>query len=712
MVRLMYVGHQKRWVDRSLRDLTGDWLRRVEERFAGAVGGVKASILQNFTELDDPTSFVSKFLEKYPLATEQLVGAEDKAYFLTICQRPGQKPVPFIPILDATFEVWFKKVSTCLHIRKANHSQMNQDSLWAAEDIEAVFDQDPQRVCILQGPVAVKHATVKDQPIKEMLGGINDGLIKKLLQSSYRGDKSQVPVADYLGARPTPASIPAGVKEESKSNTTTYTIGRSVPATDNWLEALAGPKLSWLRAFLTSVTIIQGTSYVDNPLRRIFAPRAGQKVIVSTSGDVVTSIALHGGIRSHGQQKSDFKAVEAKFDQSTGKIALIINENRRDSSVPLHLQFQYRPDTGFAPIHEVGEGRNHRIKEFYWRLWFGDDEVLPEIDVRDTFTGPEVTISAEDIETFCDVVGNQGESFRKGRSENVTAPMDFAIVAGWQAIMKAIFPKSIDGDLLKLVHLSNGFRMVDGAAPLKAGDVCVAKARIASVSNTDAGKAVKVQGFIIREGKRVIEVTSSFLYRGRFSDFNTTFELTEEPEYLVEIATDVDVGVLLSKEWFEWDDDSKPLEAGSKLIFKVRSETTQKSKNVISSLAVVGEVFVRGQLKRLHKVATIDYDEANVHGNPVLGYLTRHGKTQGLTAPLSNEGYSLTANATTTFTTPATNEPYSKVSGDFNPIHINPYFSDFASLPGTITHGMWSSAATRRYIETVVAEGRPERVAA
>jgi fatty acid synthase subunit alpha len=111
MVRLMFVGHQKRWIDRSLRDLTGDWLRRVEERFAGAGGGVKASILQSFTELDDPIPFVEKFLETYELAKEQLVAAEDKAYFLTICQRPGQKPVPFIPILDASFEVWFKKVS-------------------------------------------------------------------------------------------------------------------------------------------------------------------------------------------------------------------------------------------------------------------------------------------------------------------------------------------------------------------------------------------------------------------------------------------------------------------------------------------------------------------------------------------------------------------------------------------------------------------------
>ena len=52
----------------------------------------------------------------------------------------------------------------------------------------------------------------------------------------------------------------------------------------------------------------------------------------------------------------------------------------------------------------------------------------------------------------------------------------------------------------------------------------------------------------------------------------------------------------------------------------------------------------------------------------------------------------------------------SQTVGDYNPIHINPYFSDFAPLPGTITHGMWSIAATHKYVETVIAQGKPERV--
>jgi hypothetical protein len=41
--------------------------------------------------------------------------------------------------------------------------------------------------------------------------------------------------------------------------------------------------------------------------------------------------------------------------------------------------------------------------------------VLPTIDIRDKFTGPEVSIEAEAVEKFCAVVGNQGEL--QGREE-------------------------------------------------------------------------------------------------------------------------------------------------------------------------------------------------------------------------------------------------------------------------------------------------------
>jgi hypothetical protein len=64
------------------------------------------------------------------------------------------------------------------------------------------------------------------------------------------------------------------------------------------------------------------------------------------------------------------------------------------------------------------------------------------------------------VEAFCVVVGNQQERFKTVGTDEVKVPVDYAIATGRQAIAKVIFPSAIDGHLLKLVHLSNGFKMI------------------------------------------------------------------------------------------------------------------------------------------------------------------------------------------------------------------------------------------------------------
>ncbi|TFK79758.1 hypothetical protein K466DRAFT_639625 [Polyporus arcularius HHB13444] len=99
------------------------------------------------------------------------------------------------------------------------------------------------------------------------------------------------------------------------------------------------------------------------------------------------------------------------------------------------------------------------------------------------------------------------------------------------------------------------------------------------------------------------EELPSFLYRGRFDDYENTFEILEEPDYVVELPTEATVGVLQSKEWFEWDDKTKPLQAGTTLIFRVRSEVTYRNKTCYKAVNVSGDVCVRDQMKRLVKLA-------------------------------------------------------------------------------------------------------------
>ncbi|KIK51904.1 hypothetical protein GYMLUDRAFT_251663 [Collybiopsis luxurians FD-317 M1] len=239
--------------------------------------------------------------------------------------------------------------------------------------------------------------------------------------------------------------------------------------------------------------------------------------------------------------------------------------------------------------------------------------------------------------------------------------------------------------------------MVKGAKPFQAGNICKSEAEIISVDNTQPGKVVKVEGHVYCDGKPVVEVVSAFLYCGFFTNYENTFETTEEPDYVVTLATEADVRVLQSKEWFNWEDNSKPLIPGVPLTFHVQS------------LSITGEIFVWDQLKNLQKDGTIEFQADDAYGNPIVSYLQHHKTTQGQTVPLTNEGCKLTTTeGSTLFWSPLTNEPYSGISGYFNPIHINPYFSRYTGLPSTITHGLWLSTATCKYIENVVTKGHPE----
>lgn len=286
-------------------------------------------------------------------------------------------------------------------------------------------------MCILQGPVAAKWSIKKDEPIKDLLGNITSSLISKVLQSNYSGDESTIPTIEYLAPQPPISFSLAGVTCTQSTNGVVYEVGKSLPCPQAWLETLGGAELTWLRALVTSKTILQGMSYIDNPIRRLLVPRHGQRVVVAYEHSTPVSVSVFGAARSYGAHSPDFKAIEIKYSVSTQLIDITFFEERREVAIPLYLQFVYKPSQGYMPIHEVVADRNNRIKQFYWKLWYGD-KVLPSLNTEEMFVGPEVTITSEEVEEFCAVVGNQGELFKSTRMDTAQAPMDFAIVIGWQ----------------------------------------------------------------------------------------------------------------------------------------------------------------------------------------------------------------------------------------------------------------------------------------
>ncbi|OBW69814.1 MAG: Uncharacterized protein AUREO_001380 [Aureobasidium pullulans] len=694
MVELMYVKKEKRWIDPSLARLTADFIRRTEGRFTSTAN--KSSLVQNYAEMNEPFAVVEKFLAAYPEAEKQLINAQDVQHFIQLCQRQGQKPVPFVPALDASFEFFFKK-----------------DSLWQSEDLAAVVDEDVGRTCILQGPMAVKYSTKVDEPIKDILDGVHEGHIQYLLKDVYGGDESKIPVVEYFGGKLLEASDEIdveGLTVSELNNKVMYRLSASPSATlpklDSWLSLLAGKTYSWRHAFFTADVFVQGQRFYTNPMQRIFAPAPGMMVEVNYPSDPSKTVITVKEPTSSGKFVQTIEIGPMVNNEISVK--LIEERSATHSAVALPLKFTYHPETGYAPIREVMEARNDRIKEFYYKIWFGDADVPFDTPVTSRFDGGRATVTSEAINDFVHAVGNTGEAFVDRPGKEVFAPMDFAIVVGWKAITKPIFPRKIDGDLLKLVHLSNGFRMIPGAAPLKKGDVLDTTAEVNAVINQASGKMVEVCGTITRDGQPVMEVTSQFLYRGAYTDFENTFQRKTEKPMQITLATSKDVAVLQSKEWFRLEDTEIDL-LGQTLTFRLQSLVRYKNENVFSTVETVGQVEIELPSKEIIQLASVEYEAGVSHGNPVIDYLERNGSA--IDQPVNFENpIPLNGKTPLELKAPASNETYAKVSGDYNPIHVSRVFSKYANLPGTITHGMYSSAAVRSLVETWAAENNVGRV--
>lgn len=677
LVELMYIRSSNSWIDITFRSFTGDFLRRVEERFTKSK---TSSLIQSYSVLEEPDKIVDSVFNTYPAARDQYLNAQDIDHFLNMCQNPVQKPVPFVPVLDHRFEFFFKK-----------------DSLWQTEHLEAVVDQDVQRTCILHGPVAAQSTKIVDEPIKDILDNIHNGHIERLLKEYYDNDISKVPVVEYFGGLD-----PTSVKYSSTNSDGKFIYSASSKTDeDTWFKVLAGTERNWRSAFFTTPRLSQDSLYVDNPAQKVFKPCDFMSVEISDSEDAKKTVVTLKE-RFHGEIKTT--AILKLVKENLIQLELIENRTMDGKPVSLPLLYTFNPEDGFAPISEVMEGRNKRIKEMYWKLWL-DEPFNLNFSARDIIKGGNFTITADAISEFTHVISNNCEDFVARSGRTILAPMDFAIVVGWRVIIKAIFPDAVDGDLLKLVHLSNGYRLLPGANPLQDGDMVATSAVIKSVVNQPKGKVVEVIGTLLRDNIPVMEVTSSFLYRGSYSDFNNTFQKTTEPVYQVEIKSPKDIAVLRSKEWFQLDDEDIDL-MNKTLTFETETEVTFKNASVFSTVKCSGPIKMELPTKEKVEIGVVDYEAGESYGNPVVEYLKRNGTTLEQKVNLENP----IPIAVIETQAPSTNEAYGRVSGDLNPIHVSRHFAKYANLPGTITHGMYSSASVRALIENWAADSVSSRV--
>jgi fatty acid synthase subunit beta len=674
LVQLMFVDVGRRWIHASYVGLVTAFLIRIEERFryeSGHEDGVEPVTSEKACRLD-PAALLEEVVRASPLAATTRVMHEDVGYFMQLCRRPGQKPVPFVPALDDHFETWFKK-----------------DSLWQSEDVEAVVGRDADRTLILHGPVAARHTCQVDEPVREVLDGIHGGIVDHFMADvcTVDGTESSLPPFEELVCPQTVLELTGGLVQVDglSGEALRLVLMQAGPTRSPWKSALFGSRL-----------VVRGCDAVENPVRQLVDGASAHVADIQTD-----SITLF--------TETSQTLLQVSKQENKIQVLVFTDVTGVKEPISLALHVEYRPETPYAPIWEVTEDRNEHIGTMYRQLW--KSQAPPASSYEGSFS-----IDSARVRAF-----NRAIGYTKGHQQD-KVPMDFAIVICWAPICNALLQDPIQGDVLNLVHLSNTYeaggeedeQALEGPR-LKIGDELTTRAYVMSVTIEASGKVVQVGCEVRRAGPGgalVMAVYSSFLFRGDYTDFSSTFSHEVEPRLELNMANATDIAILDSKPWFHLDNKSLLDHLNlTDLTLEFHLETTTRwlSRSTYASLDTTGTAYVRSETGDLTRVGTVEYHAADCRNNGVLSYLRRWGRvvnaeqTHPLRTPDATEHkYEVR--------TPFSNEAYSRASGDFNPIHTSPLFARLVNLPGTITHGMYCSAVVRQALEKHAAGRDPDRI--
>ena len=678
MIELMYVAHQSRWIDPSYKTIVSDLIWRICERFT-------SQQTARVYDIERPFVLAKDLVRDIPQCQEQLISPEDVKYFLANCKRPGRKPVNFVPCLNEDFELWFKK-----------------DSLWQAEDVEAVIDQDVGRVCILQGPMAAHYSTKVDEPAADILNGIHEAYIANLRECpNTLGDFDlREESAAELITTPMPS-----VAFETYDRKMRFMLDKrgDLPDSHDWFAFIATKVSGWTQKMFNLEFILQGRTKVANPFRRIFSP---QHAMILEIDDFEDTEECRVGLRTLTQNSSSYRqTVNVACKHHMLIVDVFEFRKRGQDFATLPLRFKYDASNERYPISEIMDDRIDRIKDFYSQLWFGKRlSMTLEKTHRPEFVGSPLTLTSDMISKFTHAIGGKRQHSNISPAD---VSIDIAILASWEVLMKPLLCREIEGDLLRLVHRSNSFKYVPGATALKVGDVLYSTSRIKGVYIEDSGKVVEVLAIIKCDGRPVIEVNSTFLFQGAFQDYENTFKVVKEPSVSLDVRSKKMQALLRGQEWFILEDDSEDV-VEELLRFEFETCFTYAGKNTIGSLEVSGMIYSTSVQGHPKQIGSIDYAAGRCVGNPVTDFLNRWGSPVDEVTRLKNPN-KVDEGEATNFVAPRSNEPYGRVSGDFNPIHVSEMFASYANLPGTVTHGMYTSAAVRRIVENWMAAGETRR---
>ncbi|PVI03116.1 beta subunit of fatty acid synthase [Periconia macrospinosa] len=678
LIDLTYIKFQDRWVHASYEKLLIDFINRACERLPG-----DSTFDPHYGA--DPAKLLEAFKQSYPSAETEYLHPDDVSFFFGVCRRRGQKPVNFIPALDQNFETWFKK-----------------DSLWQSEDIDAVLGRDPQRTCIIQGPVAVQHCKSVDETSQDILDGIQTSIIERLTQDKYEIEESVTGFLSPTRKFGASSCLRDILVEESRGQLTlAFPSVGPLPEVQRFWEELHNMTHGWAQACLTDPTIQQGSQRRTNPIQAAFSPDRDSVIrIVYTVEKKIEAISL--------ETKSGKPVIKMKSPDGLRISLMLYAQNPvAPGDICLELGFQFLPGGNACRIFEDLSRRNKRIKNFYSELWLGKRiGSLAASGVHREFSSGQMRIELADVRQFQAVIEASAPDQLVHGHQRTEVPIDYCIVLAWDAVVKPLLISSTDGDLLRLLHRSNEFAYCEGAEILRIGDEVETIARIGAINNQAGGKTIEVLAEIRRRGQPVVNITSSFFIRGTFDDYAKTFTFTEEPEMAIEVDSEKTAALLQSRSWLDLAWPASDL-IGAALLFKVNTQATYDKSGSYTTLQVTGQVFLTTDMEATTKIGEVYFEAGTCHGNPVTDFLARHGTLTRRPVPLRNPGW---RNPSEYFVRiPKNTKAYAKISKDSNPIHLTPAFARYAGLDKPVTHGMFTSAAVRNMVEQIIAESDATR---
>ncbi|KAJ2089404.1 fatty acid synthase alpha subunit Lsd1 [Coemansia sp. RSA 986] len=695
MVELMYVAHQKRWICESYFHCVLEFTNRIERRVQNQVLDIPISmLLYKVTPIDYATAIVGI----YPIAETLVIASEDIQFLIEMWKRRGQKPFPFILVLDQDFS-----------------DLLLRDSIWQSEDLDSVVGHDPQRTSIQQGPVSARYSTVVDEPVKVILDGIYHAHIDALLERDYSSDKNLVPVVEYIGDDPPLLSLPEGVRVVDLADRRVFYLpdkSDQLPETSLWLEAVSGQKKSWLRALLTSQIAVQGSKYMPNVAQRVMRPRPNRVVTVYLHEGAPQSLE----IATVDTDIPELRIIRGKSDED---ILLTIYHPTTSSGIgTLDLKFIYLPRVSTTSIHQGNTQLANAEYQLYAQTWVDKSDSSKKFsnveDPNECIVSGTLTIMQSHIDEFCCNVWNRSVHYDCGGDGFSYAPMEFLYFVGSPQVLRILSSSVFGSGKLSIVHLYQNVRYVDGVKPLCAGDRLSTTNTIDGIVNTASGKQITISIDVYREDVLIAELESAFLSVGSFVDTSRTFRKIRGRKVAIWLPDDIAVQSLEYSGWFVYcDSHSTRLSAGSQLEFVLDSEYRFQGSGLYSSVSTLGKCLAKQEDGTMLHIANIDFEWNSCAEDPVIEFLGRFRVES--TTRLFKDGERLLELPPLSIdqphiAVPDSNLEYANISGDINHIHVNPYIADVAGLPGTITHGMWTNAATRALVEIYAADSDQRRI--